>query len=56
MNCGKMHKHRVQCRDDDLYIKVKCKTCGKTINHLRCGDDPLDIYKLYDPVMDERYY
>ena len=55
-HCGKIHKQKIQCRDDDLYIYEKCKYCGKVVKHLRCGDDYFDISIYYDPVLDERYY
>ena len=55
-HCGKIHKQKIQCRDDDLYIYEKCKHCGKVVKHLRCGDDYFDIGTYYDPVLDERYY
>ena len=56
MHCGKIHKELIRCRDDDLYINVKCKSCGKVVKHLRCGDNYLDISIYSDPVLDERYY
>lgn len=56
MHCGKIHRQKIQCRDDDLYIYEKCKYCGKVVKHLRCGDNYLDISIYSDPVLDERYY
>ena len=55
-HCGKIHKQKIQCRDDDLYIYIKCKHCGATVSHLRCSANPLDIYIYADPVLDQRYY
>ena len=51
-----MSKQKIQCRDDDLYIYEKCKSCGKVVKHLRCGENPDDIYMYYDYTMDFRFY
>ena len=56
MYCGKIHRQKIQCRDDDLYIYEKCKSCGKVVKHLRCGENPDDIYMYYDYTMDFRFY
>lgn len=57
VNCGNIHMENFQCEDDDLYIEnIKCEHCKKTSKHLRCGDDPSQIYTYYDVVLDERFY
>ena len=55
--CGHIHKQQVQCNDDDLYIDgVECEKCRQKVRHLRCGEDPLEVYMYYDSVLDERFY
>jgi hypothetical protein len=52
-----LHKQQVQCNDDDLYIDgIECEKCKKTVKHLRCGEDPSDVYMYYDVVLDKRFY
>lgn len=56
-NCGNIHIQQIQCNDDDLYVNnIKCNKCKQTGRHLRCGDDPSDVYMYYDVVLDRRYY
>ena len=55
--CGHIHKQRVQCNYDDLYIDgIECEKCRQVVKHLRCGEDPSEIYMYYDSVLDERFY
>lgn len=42
--------------EDDLYIRMECKHCGKTTSHLWVGDKEEDLYTLYDVVSDSRFY
>lgn len=42
--------------EDDLFIKMKCKHCGKETNHLWVGENPEDKYFYGDITLDERYY
>ena len=55
-HCGEIYDTQIQCDDDDLYVHFKCKKCHKDVNHLRCGNDWLDIYMYYDPSLDKRFY
>jgi len=41
---------------DELYVKMKCKCCGKTENHLWVGEREEDKYLYYDCTIDSRYY
>lgn len=42
--------------EDDLYIKKKCKHCGKETKHLWVGENPEDQYIYKDITLDKRYY
>ena len=56
-NCGHIYEQQVQCNDDDLYIDgIKCEKCRQEVKHLRCGENPSEIYIYYDSVLDERFY
>lgn len=56
-HCGAIHKQKIKCSNDDLYINdVKCDRCKHIAKHLRCGTDPTDIYIYYDNTLDLRYY
>ena len=56
MCCGKIHREKVQCAEDDLFVLTRCDCCKKVVNHLRCGESIDDIYKYYNNTMDERFY
>ena len=56
-HCGHIHKQQVQCNNDDLYIDgIECDKCRQEVKHLRCGEDPSEVYMYYDVVLDERFY
>lgn len=56
-HCGHIHKQQIQCNDDDLYVDgIQCTKCGYKTKHLRCGEDPSDVYIYYDVVLDDRFY
>ena len=55
--CGNIHKQKIWCNDNDLYIEnIKCEKCKKAFKHLRCGESLEYIYMHYDCTMDFRYY
>lgn len=58
MNCGALYwiEDPPDIDEDEIYIKMKCKCCGKETNHLWVGDDSADLYLYYDVNVDPRYY
>ena len=58
MNCGTLHwiEDPPNIDEDELYTKLKCKSCKKTVNHLWVGEDPSDLYLYYDLNKDSRYF
>lgn len=58
MNCGSLYwiEDPPDIDEDELYIKMKCKHCGKETNHLWVGNDPADLYLYYDVNADPKYY
>jgi DNA-directed RNA polymerase subunit RPC12/RpoP len=58
MNCGHLHwiDDPPDTDEDKLYIKLKCKNCKKTANHLWVGENPEDLYLYYDLNKDYRYF
>ena len=57
--CGKVHRvkiNKVWDLDDGIYYATYCSACRGVEKHLDVGEDELDMYELYDPVMDRRYY
>lgn len=55
--CGSLQKSKEPFNiDNDLFIKMKCKHCGKETNHLWVGEDELDLYTMYNLNVDPRYY
>ena len=55
--CGSLQKSKELFNiDNDLFIKMKCKHCGKETNHLWVGEDELDLYTMYNLNVDPRYY
>lgn len=55
-NCGKVFQVDRRFPEGTLYIYRYCPRCGDFEKTLWVGKDILDIYELYDPVCDERYY
>lgn len=58
MHCGALHwiEDPPDIDEDELYIKMKCKHCGKETNHLWVGTEAGDEYLYYDVNADPRYY
>lgn len=55
--CGSLQKSKESFNiDNDLFIKMKCKHCGKETDHLWVGEDELDLYTMYNLNVDPRYY
>lgn len=57
-NCGRLYwiEDPPNIDEDELYVKLRCKHCGKTVNHLWVGDEPGQEYLYYDANLDYRYY
>lgn len=53
--CGKIFFIEEVVPIDKLYVTAVCSHCDnyKAIN---CGNKKEDIYRYYDPYLDERYY
>jgi ssDNA-binding Zn-finger/Zn-ribbon topoisomerase 1 len=57
--CGKIHRvkiNKVWDLDDEIYYETYCPKCAEMVKHLDVGENELDMYELYDPVMDKRMY
>lgn len=55
-NCGTIYKANTYISTDLLYCNNICNQCKKMTNNLVLSSDPEDIYLLYDPVDDPRFY
>ena len=54
--CGSLQRSKELFNiDNDLFIKMKCKHCGKETDHLWVGEDELDLYTMYNLNVDPRY-
>lgn len=53
--CGKIYDVKRKFKTETLYVSQYCHHCGHD-RALVVGDNEDDIYALYDPVLDERYY
>lgn len=53
--CGNVDFLNINVPIDMLYIDSICKKC-KNNKALNCGDKQEDIYKYYNPNLDNRYY
>lgn len=51
--CGKIFKVNKEISYEDIYITEICPCCKKEATCLNLSDD---VYRYYDPVMDNRYY
>lgn len=51
--CGKIFKVNMEISYEDIYIEEICPCCRKETTCLNLEDD---VYRYYDPVMDNRYY
>ena len=55
--CGSLQRSKELFNiDNDLFIKMKCKHCGKETDHLWVDEDELDLYTMYNLNVDPRYY
>ena len=57
--CGKIHRVKIDKTfdlDDGIYYLTYCRRCKEMVRHLDVGADDLELYELYDSVLDERYY
>ena len=52
-HCGRIFKVNMEISYEDIYIKEICPCCREETTCLNLEDD---IYRYYDPVMDNRYY
>lgn len=53
--CGEIYHTKEPVPTDQLYVASECARCGHD-KGLNCGNNRDEIYRYYDPVMDERYY
>ena len=53
IQCGKIFKVNKEISYEDIYIKEICPGCRKEATCVHLEDD---VYRYYDPVMDNRYY
>lgn len=51
--CGRIFKVNTEISYEDIYITEICPGCQKETICLNLEDD---VYRYYDPVMDNRYY
>lgn len=57
--CGNIHKDysdEVINLKNRVYYATVCSHCRGVTKHLWVGDREDEIYALYDPVLDSRYY
>ena len=56
--CGHIHKtnEKYKPRGDDIYVLLWCERCKEYTQQLYCGDNPNDLYALYDVNIDPRIY
>ena len=58
MNCGHLYwiKDPPNIDEDELYTKLRCSRCKKTVDHLWVGTESGEEYIYYDVTKDNRYY
>lgn len=54
--CGCIHKEKVQYDIEKLHTSMICPRCRGETLHLWVGNSPDDLYMLYNPVVDSRFY
>ena len=54
-NCGEVYQVEQEYDIESLYINSCCPHCEHK-RALVCGNSLDDIYELYDPVLDKRFY
>ena len=54
-HCGKVYSIELIDNLEDIYINSYCASCGyhKALN---CGEDKNDLYNLYNPLIDDRFF
>ena len=58
INCGHLHwiEDPPNIDEDELYTKIRCSRCQRTVNHLWVGTESGDEYWYYDVTLDSRFY
>jgi rubredoxin len=54
--CGYIHKNQAPHNIEELYTSMICPRCRGETLHLWVGNSPDDLYMLYNPVADSRFY
>ena len=56
--CGNIHKvsEKYKPRGDNIYRSLWCDKCKTYTKQLYCGDNPDDLYWLYNVNVDQNYY
>lgn len=56
--CGHIHKvnEDYRPRGNIIYVTLWCDKCKEYTKQLYCGDNPDEIYALYDVNIDGNYY
>lgn len=55
--CGCVHYIETEYNiDGEMYEQLMCMECGEVSSHLWVGNDPNDLYDLYNPNLDERFF
>jgi len=54
--CGYIHKNQTPHDIEELYTSMICPRCRGETLHLWVGNSPDDLYMLYNPVADSRFY
>lgn len=54
-NCGKIYRVNERISIETVYVDKYCPHCGHK-RALNCGENEDDLYTLYNPGLDERYY
>ena len=54
--CGYIHKEKTQHDIEKLYTSMICPRCRGETLHLWVGNNLDDLYMLYNPMVDSRFY
>jgi Zn finger protein HypA/HybF involved in hydrogenase expression len=55
-SCGHIHREKVEFDIEDLYTSIICPRCRGETSHLWVGQKLDDLYMLYNPMVDPRFY
>ena len=55
-HCGEIYHIDVRVSIDKLHVECYCPKCREHTRAINCGNNKDDVYALYDPILDERYY